>query len=113
MADNACTTTSSRRHDDGTLPPFAGLTKRHELLWAEVVAVDPRSGPNEDYKKRQQEMMSVRVLHSADCCSLRTEADLHLALGSCVAVLDLRVFVPEVIPVLGTFARLQRHRQRM
>jgi hypothetical protein len=49
--------------------------------------------------------MSIRLLSRTDCYPL-PEAPTALSPGTNVAVLDLQVFVPEMISILSTFARL-------
>jgi hypothetical protein len=67
--------------------------------------MDPKYA-NDDWKSRLKGRMAVRLLTRADCNGMPDETDEnHLTAGTRVAVLDLRVFVPEVISVLNTFAR--------
>lgn len=49
--------------------------------------------------------LTLRLLGKADCPALPSESDLPLEIGSRVAIIDLRVFVPEVVSVLSTLAR--------
>lgn len=49
--------------------------------------------------------LTLRLLGKADCPALPSESDLPLEIGSRVAIIDLRVFVPEVVSVLSTIAR--------
>lgn len=46
---------------------------------------------------------SVRLLSRTDCEALPTNIDIQFAVGSKLVVIDLRVFVPEVVSVLATF----------
>ena len=45
------------------------------------------------------------MLGKADCPALPSESDIPLEIGSRVAIIDLRVFVPEVVSVLSTIAQ--------
>lgn len=86
------------------------LSRSHHLQWAEVVATDVKDIRGEG-QARSQGRLAVRLLTQADCSTLAAEAELPLESGACVAVIDLRVFVPEVVSVLATFARLAREPQ--
>lgn len=77
------------------------LTRDHAVMWAEVVAVQ-RDSRNDDYKFREKQQMAIRLLTRADCSSL--PFDVHLETGDYAAIIDLRVFVPEVFSVLSAFA---------
>lgn len=74
------------------------------LQWAEIVPVNPQDGLSGDWKCRQGGRMAVRLLSRGDCAVLSKDADIPLERRSHVAVIDLRVFVPEVISVLSTIA---------
>lgn len=50
-------------------------------------------------------VLSLRLLGKADCPALPSESDVPLEIGSRVAIIDLRVFVPEVVSVLSTIAQ--------
>jgi hypothetical protein len=81
------------------------ISRSSVIHWAEIVAMDPKYA-NDDWKSRSEGRMAVRLLTRADCSGMPEETDEnHLTAGTRVAVLDLRVFVPEVISVLNTFAR--------
>lgn len=81
----------------------AELTENKRLLWAEVIA-RPGRQREDDWQDRANGRMCVRLLSTTDCSVLDDPASLSLDHGCPVAVIDLRVFVPEVISVLGTFA---------
>jgi hypothetical protein len=72
------------------------LTREQRVMWAEVVACDPKAGSNDDYKARQQGNMAIRLLSKMDCFLL-PEADMLLVEGNPVGIIDMRVFVPEVV----------------
>jgi hypothetical protein len=84
---------------------FAGepLTRQHPIMWGEIVASDVTEPKLEGSARRNGEL-TVRLLSRGDCAALRSEADAHLEAGAAVVVVDMRVFVPEVISVLATFA---------
>ena len=64
-----------------------------------------KEGINQDWTHRQQGRMAVRLLNKADCVGMCEESESHIDVSSHVAIIDLRVFVPEVISVLSTFAK--------
>jgi hypothetical protein len=68
------------------------------LQWAEVIALDQKT----EWQSRKEGRVSLRLLSRGDCPSLSAECDLPLEADSKVAIIDLRVFVPEVISVLAT-----------
>eukprot|EP00597_Dinobryon_sp_UTEXLB2267_P013697 CAMPEP_0170108520 /NCGR_PEP_ID=MMETSP0020_2-20130122/6618_1 /TAXON_ID=98059 /ORGANISM="Dinobryon sp., Strain UTEXLB2267" /LENGTH=3294 /DNA_ID=CAMNT_0010333253 /DNA_START=40 /DNA_END=9925 /DNA_ORIENTATION=+ len=80
------------------------LSPESSLLWAEIVPVSAQDGLNSDWRYRQEGRMALRLLSRADCAALSTDADSHLHIKSCVAIIDLRVFVPEVVSVLSTLS---------
>jgi len=84
---------------------FAGepLTRQHPILWGEIVASDVMAPKLEGDARRNREL-TVRLLSRGDCAALRSEADAPLEAGAAVVVVDMRVFVPEVVSVLATFA---------
>lgn len=79
------------------------LRRDNKVIWCEAVPIDPR-GSLDEASARKQGRMAVRPLTRADCGVFRTEVDSSFDKGAPVAVIDLRVFVPEVISVLATFA---------
>jgi hypothetical protein len=74
------------------------LTRTHALSWAEVVPGDVKD-PDNDWQQRKAGKIAVRMLSLGEA-----PAEALLEPGSCVAIIDLRVFVPEVITVLTTLA---------
>lgn len=81
------------------------ISKHHTIQWAEIVAYDMKEGANFDYKYRASGKMAMRLLTRADCFGMPEELDSNLSVGTRVAIIDLRVFVPEVISVLSTFSK--------
>ena len=49
--------------------------------------------------------MAIRLLTRADCTGMPDISEAHIDVSTSVAIIDLRVFVPEVISVLNTLAR--------
>lgn len=92
------------------------LRRDHTLHWAEVVQSVPPSKPGSgggrggppvhESRIRQEGKMAVRLLGRGDIATF-SNSDADLPLSTQVAVIDLRVFVPEVISVLSTFANPQ------
>ncbi len=81
------------------------LSRKHAIQWAEIVRVQPKDKDTKsEAHARKRGDMAVRILSRGDCSALRAEVDSPLELGTPVAIIDLRVFVPEVISVLATFA---------
>jgi hypothetical protein len=78
------------------------LSRSDAIEWGEIVAIDPKAGALGDSSYRAKGKLAVRLLTNGDCSGMLNES--HLEVGSRVAVIDLRVFVPEVISVLATFA---------
>ena len=74
------------------------------VQWAEVVPVTPQNGLSGDWKYRQEGRMAIRLLSRGDCAALSNDADNPLERRCHLAVIDLRVFVPEVISVLSTIS---------
>jgi len=84
---------------------YEALSEDHKIYWAEVVPLKAgKGGIEDDWKSRADQKIAVRFLSRADCSVLPPEAESPLDIGTHVAILDLRVFVPEVISVLGIFA---------
>uniref|UniRef100_A0A0G4I765 Uncharacterized protein n=1 Tax=Chromera velia CCMP2878 TaxID=1169474 RepID=A0A0G4I765_9ALVE len=73
------------------------LNRESPVEWAETV-VDVRLGGQEDEpSRRKRGEMSIRLLTSGDCPGLPPDGASHLERGVRLAVLDLRVFTPEVL----------------
>jgi len=81
------------------------LSRSSPIQWAEVVPYETHAGVNQDWQWRSQGCMAVRLLSSADCTGLPDESEAHIDVSTPIAVVDLRVFVPEVISVLSTLAK--------
>jgi hypothetical protein len=74
------------------------LSRALPLQWAEVITLDQKT----EWQSRKNGHNSLRLLSRGDCASLSVECELPLEADSKVAIIDLRVFVPEVISVLAT-----------
>ena len=82
------------------------LSRKSRIQWGEIVTYEnKKEGVNQDWEHRQQGRMAVRLLNKADCEGMCEESESHIDVSSHVAIIDLRVFVPEVISVLSTFAK--------
>jgi len=81
------------------------LCPSNSIRWAEVVQYETRVGANQDWQWRTQGRIAVRLLSSADCTGLPEQSEANIDGGTPLAIVDLRVFVPEVISVLSTLAR--------
>jgi hypothetical protein len=82
------------------------LERAFPLQWGEIVPVDAKDGFQSDWRHRQSGRLALRLLGRGDIPGMHSEtAESPLELGTRVVVLDLRVFVPEVVSVLGTLAR--------
>ena len=71
------------------------LSSADVLMWAEVVSTAVRPDPSEDSRARADGRMAIRLLSSMDC-PLLGESDMLLEQGHHIAIVDFRVFVPEV-----------------
>ena len=84
------------------------LRREHSVHWAEVVqstAPTRQAGsgpPVHESRFRQEGKLALRLLGRGDIATFTGEPDLPLSTQ--VAIIDLKVFVPEVISVLATFA---------
>lgn len=81
------------------------LARDRQIEWAEVIPYDHFKGANLDWEYRTRGQMAIRLLTKGDCFGMPSESDSRLEIGTRVAIIDLRVFVPEVISVLSTFSR--------
>ncbi len=81
------------------------IQRSSSIQWGEIVPYDIKSGANQDWSYRSKGCMAIRLLNRANCVGMPDETDAYFDLGVRVAVIDLRVFVPEVISVLNTFAK--------
>lgn len=76
------------------------LNYSHPIQWAEIVPFSQTEGANQDFAQRSKKRLALRPLMSEDVNVLENEQ--FLQAGRRIAVIDLRVFVPEVVSVLGT-----------
>lgn len=76
------------------------LAENSKIEWAEIVPVNPQSGDRLDHKERARGRLALRLLTRADLSSLKGDSE-ALQAGLRVAIIDLQVFLPEVIPVLS------------
>ncbi len=81
------------------------LNNNSLIQWGEIVPYDIKAGSNQDWACRSKGLMALRLLNKADCVGMSDEIDSFMDSGVCVAIIDLRVFVPEVISVLNTFSK--------
>ena len=81
------------------------LSRNSTVLWGEIVPYDVKNGTNMDWMERSNGRIAIRLLSKADCVGMPDDAEIHIDTGTRVAIIDLRVFVPEVISVLNTFSR--------
>jgi hypothetical protein len=73
------------------------------VYWAEVVPFIQSKDHNLDFRHKSKGEIAVRFLSNGDCADLRI-AQPSLEKGCRVVVIDLRVFVPEVVSVLSAMA---------
>ena len=78
------------------------LQRQYAIQWAEVVSSSHGKHIVPEADLRRQKRIALRLLGQGDLSVLQTEPE--LALKTHVAIIDLRVFVPEVLSVLSTFA---------
>lgn len=70
------------------------------IAWAEVVPVFPQGGTGNDHVERSRGRLAFRLLNRSDLSTLQHDAETpHV--GQRVALIDLQVFVPEVVSVLS------------
>lgn len=81
------------------------ISRQSQIQWGEIVPVEVKYGANQDWTFRSKGRMAVRLLSKADCYGMPDDTDTHIDIGTRVAIIDLRVFVPEVISVLNTFSK--------
>jgi len=77
------------------------LQRTTRIYWAEVVPVSTAQDADEA-KARKLGHIAVRLLGRSDVSAFPPASDFEL--GTRVFIIDLRVFVPEVISVLATYA---------
>ncbi|KAI0561167.1 DNA2/NAM7 helicase [Gracilaria domingensis] len=76
------------------------LSSQSRVEWAEIVPVSPQAGPASDFNERARGRIALRLLTRADLSTLAGTWE-ALRPGSRIAVIDLQVFVPEVVSVLS------------
>lgn len=81
------------------------ISRTSPIQWGEIVPYEIKSGVNEDWKHRSKGYMAIRLLNKTNCDGMPDENEACLDVGVRVAIIDLRVFVPEVISVLNTFSK--------
>jgi hypothetical protein len=84
-----------------------------KIHWGEIVV--PKNSPSlgkqqqgtarDEHLRRKDNLMSIRLLSRSDCPDLQTSRDLRCSKDSHVAIIDMRVFVPEVMTVLSTLGQ--------
>jgi hypothetical protein len=79
------------------------IKSESRIQWAEVVPVEANHRER-DWESRARGKLAFRLLSRMDCPSLCEDLKNTINIGTPVAIIDLRVFTPEVIPVLGAFA---------
>jgi hypothetical protein len=79
------------------------LSRSDILFWGEVVRKSHKES-NSEHVRRGKEEISIRIMGKNDC-DLFHDIDEHkFNLGKRIVVVDMRVFIPEVISVLATLA---------
>lgn len=81
------------------------IPRTSSIQWGEIVPYDIKSEANQDWMHRSKGCMAIRLLNKANCVGMPDETEAYFDLGVRVAIIDLRVFVPEVISVLNTFSK--------
>ena len=82
------------------------LSRANDIQWAEICPVDMNLGRDRDHEMRSRGKMAFRLLSRGDCPSFAVDVDAPIDMRTPVAIIDLRVFVPEVVSVLATFAQV-------
>lgn len=77
------------------------LEEQRPREWAEVVPIFVQGGYDDDSNARSQGRIALRLLGRADLSTLARNAD-AMEQGTKVAIIDLQVFVPQVLSVLST-----------
>jgi hypothetical protein len=81
------------------------LRSSMKIHWGEIIIQDKKGGPQLESQRRKDQYMSIRLLSRSDCPDLATSHDMKFSKDSHVAVVDMRVFVPEVMTVLSTLGQ--------
>eukprot|EP01031_Cornospumella_fuschlensis_P032165 gene32165-38906_t len=77
----------------------ASLKPEQHIYFGEIIS--SHNDDRQEYARRARGELSVRLLTKQDCIFLTTPSP-NFNKGSNVAIIDLRVFVPEVVSVLAT-----------
>jgi hypothetical protein len=81
------------------------IQRSSSIQWGEIVPYDIKSGSFDDWKHRSRGCMAIRLLNKANCVGMPDETEAYFDVGVRCVIIDLRVFVPEVISVLNTFSK--------
>jgi hypothetical protein len=82
----------------------ATISLSWSIYWGEIIVSDSRADDRVEYSRRENGCITVRLLSKGDSLLLPTEVEYPFISGSKVAIVDFRVFVPEVFSVLATVA---------
>ena len=82
------------------------LEAHQRLELAEIVPVHPTTGNTTDFEERQRGRLALRLLTRGDISSLSPGGE-TLEHGVRVAIIDMQVFVPEVLSVLSTLSDVE------
>jgi hypothetical protein len=74
------------------------------IYWGEIVLQNSHDEDMREYSRRERGYLTVRLLSKADSQLLPTEVEYPFTVGSKAAIVDFRVFVPEVFSVLATIS---------
>ena len=80
----------------------SALSRDMQIIWAEIVPYDVSNKAN-DWNRRAKGFIACRIITKTDFPSM-PEMDTAIPKGTRLAIIDLRVFVPEVLSVLFAFA---------
>lgn len=76
-----------------------------KIRWGEIVTKDRNTKFNQESQRRRDGQLSIRLLSHSDCSDIDTSFDSNFRKNSHIAIIDLQVFVPEVITVLSTLGQ--------
>jgi hypothetical protein len=76
----------------------------NRIYWGEVIVRNTQEDERAEYGRREKGQLTVRLLSKSDSVLLSNEAEYPFSSQSRVAVIDCRVFVPEVFSVLSTLS---------
>ncbi|CAN8071016.1 unnamed protein product [Agarophyton chilense] len=80
---------------------YEPLSPHSRIEWAEIVPSNSHGPPTLDFHERARGRIALRLLTRADLSTLNGSWE-ALKPGSRIAIIDLQVFVPEVISVLSS-----------